>query len=327
MRADKLAYLICIITLACLSTACSQKDTYVKSEGMIWNTIYHITYKGSPQLQDSILPVLNEVSASLSVFDKNSLVSRLNDSQKVAADHHLKLIYETSRKIHSLSKGAFDPTVSPLVDAWGFGRGHTPTKDTLAIDSLLEFVGFAKTRLEGDNIMKEDIRIQFNFSAIAKGYGCDAVGEMFRRNGVNDYMVEIGGELALSGKSPSGTPWNIAIDAPVENLQPGEQEVMVLELTDCGIATSGNYRNYREEGGQKYVHTISPTTGRPIINRILSATVIAPTCMEADAIATACMALDDEGACELLRDTATEGLFIYNDSVWMSPGFRDFITP
>lgn len=327
MRADKLAYLICIITLACLNTACSKNDTYVKSEGMIWNTIYHITYKGSPQLQDSILPVLNEVSASLSVFDKNSLVSRLNDSQKVEADQHLKLIYETSRKIHSLSKGVFDPTVSPLVDAWGFGRGHNPTKDTLAIDSLLEFVGFDKTRLEGGNIIKEDIRIQFNFSAIAKGYGCDAVGEMFRRNGVTDYMVEIGGELALSGKSPSGNLWNIAIDAPVENLQPGEQEVLVLELTDCGIATSGNYRNYREVGGQKYVHTISPTTGRPIINRILSATVIAPTCMEADAIATACMALDDEGARELLWDTATEGLFIYNDSVWMSPGFSDFITP
>lgn len=318
-------FLILTILTLPISTACNKKDAYNHLEGMIWNTIYHITYKGDPNLRDSIMPVLNEVGSSLSVFDKKSLVSQLNNSNIVETDQHLKRVYLESRRINELSHGNFDPTVSPLIDAWGFGIGHNPTVDTLAIDSILEFVGIQKTRLEDGLLVKEDLRTRFNFSAIAKGYGCDAVGEMFKRNGVNDFMVEIGGELALSGKSPSDTDWRIAIDAPVEDIQPGEETAVILTLTNCGVATSGNYRNYRQDGEYKIAHTISPITGRPFLNEILSATVVAPTCMEADAIATACMAGSLSEAKNIFKETNSEGLLILKDSVWTTPGLSQYL--
>lgn len=299
-------------------SGCTKTERYVKVEGMIWNTMYHITYKGPKELQDSILPVLNEVGKSLSVFEKNSLVSELNNSEGVRTDRHLIKVYKASKLINEMSGGRFDPTVSPLVDAWGFGLGHAATIDTLAIDSILTFVGINKTFMEGDTIIKEDIRTRFNFSAIAKGYGCDAVGEMLMRNGVTDYMVEIGGELALKGKSPSGGNWRIAIDVPKENLTPGEEAAEILEVTDIGIATSGNYRNFREENGTKVGHTISPVTGRPISGEILSATVLAPTCMEADGLATACMAGNADEAKELLEKAGVKGILITAEGIWSS---------
>lgn len=292
---------------------------------MIWNTMYHITYQGEETLQDSILPVLNEVSASLSVFDNNSLVSRLNSSSSVDADKHLITVYKASKAINELSKGNFDPTVSPLIDAWGFGIGHKVSADTVAIDSIINFIGIRKTGLKDGKIYKEDIRTRFNFSAIAKGYGCDVLGEMFQRNGVSNFMIEIGGEVVLSGQSPSGTLWHIAVDAPFEGKEPGTESSIILALTNTGIATSGNYRNFREENGHKIAHTISPVTGRPIISEILSASIIAPTCMEADGLATACMAVSPSEAKELINNAKVEGLLIFQDSVWMSPGFTKYV--
>ena len=308
-----------------IASACQKTTGYQRMEGMIWNTSYHISYKGSAELQDSVLPVLNEVSRSLSVFDPNSLLSHLNGSDSIVADDHFKKVYDTSLEINKLSRGNFDPTVSPLITAWGFGIGHEVNADTLAVDSVLQFVGIEKTRREGNIIFKNDIRTQFNFSAIAKGYGCDAVGEMFRRNRVADYMIEIGGEIALSGESPSGRDWRISIDAPIEDLTPQHKSALVIGITDAGIATSGNYRNFRKEGANTYAHTISPVSGRPYVNGILSATVIAPTCMEADALATACMASPLDLAKEIIMNYKAEGFLILADTVWMSPGFEKYI--
>lgn len=326
MKTNKIIFLLITFNvILTFNTGCAGDDNYNKSEGMIWNTIYHITYKGNPELKDSILPVLNEVGKSLSVFDKTSLVSYLNNSDSVKGDIHMIKVYDEAKRISRLSKGRFDPTVSPLVDAWGFGLGHTPSQDTLMIDSILNFVGIDKTHRKNEFIVKDDSRTRFNFSAIAKGYGCDAVGEMLKRNGVNDFMVEIGGEITLSGKSPSGGGWRIAIDAPVEDNNPGEVTVLILALTDVGVATSGNYRNYRLEGGKKVAHTISPITGRPILEEILSATVIAPTCMEADAIATACMAGSPDEAKKLIQEAGVEGLLLFADGSWSTEGFKKFI--
>ena len=293
---------------------------------MIWNTLYHISFNGPEELKDSVLPVLNELNASLSVFDEGSLVSRLNRSDSIVADRHLVKVYCKSKEINKISRGMFDPTVSPLIDAWGFGIGHTPSADTLAIDSILQFVGIYKTSSAGEIIYKKDKRIRFNFSAIAKGYGCDQVGEMFRRNGVEDYMVEIGGEIALSGKSPSGNDWKISIDAPVEGVNPGQESALVISVTDVGIATSGNYRNFRRENGVTLGHTISPLNGRPFISEILSTTVVASNSMEADALATACMASAEKEALDILADAGAEGLLILTDTVVMTPGFEKFIS-
>lgn len=318
---------IILLALVADLMSCDTATRYQKTEGLIWNTMYHVSYKGPAELKDSIVPVLDEVAASLSVFDENSLVSKLNRGMEIEADSHFQKVYEASVRIHGLSGGNFDPTLSPLIDAWGFGRGHHITGDTMKIDSVLQFVGIGKTRMENGRIIKDDIRTRFNLSAIAKGYGCDEVGEMLERNGVKDYMVEIGGEVALKGDSPSGGIWKIGIDTPAEYMAPGESTVLILGLTDCGIATSGNYRNYFEnDAGEKMGHTISPVTGRPFQSEILSATIIAPACMEADGLATACMASTFHQAREIIRHSGTEGMLILADTIWMSPGFSLYIT-
>ena len=320
---------ILLLALICASAlilgSCSHADKYVRMEGMIWNTVYHITFEGPESLQDSILPTLEKVSKSLSIFDKNSIVSLLNESDSARVDKHFITVYDTSVEINKKSHGNFDPTVSPLITAWGFGIGHTATADTTAVDSVLQFVGIDKTARRGDVIVKEDRRTQFNFSAIAKGYGCDQVGEMLRRNGVVNYMVEIGGEIALSGKSPSGSDWSISIDAPLEDAERNYESAMVISLTDAGVATSGNYRNFRMENGKKYAHTISPSTGRPFFSEILSATVVAGSCMEADALATACMASPVDDAKKILLDNNVEGMLIFADSIWSTPGFKKLV--
>ncbi|MCH5233059.1 MAG: FAD:protein FMN transferase [Muribaculaceae bacterium] len=315
------------ISMLLLLTFFSCKKTeYVKMEGMVWNTLFHITYKGPASLRDSVLEVFDKVGKSLSVFDESSLVSALNKSDSVEPDRFLTEVYLSSKEINRISNGSFDPTVSPLIDAWGFGKGHRPNSDTIAVDSVLTFVGINKTRYENGFIIKDDIRTKFNFSAIAKGYGADMVGEMLERNGVEDYMVEIGGEIAVKGKSPGATGWKIAIDAPVEGNSPSENVALIVEISDCGLATSGNYRNYRKENGTTVAHTISPLTGKPFVSEILSASVIAPTCMEADALATACMASPLESAKTIISDyDGAQALFILSDTIWMSSGFEELV--
>lgn len=317
--------LITMIVSVILFATCGKDEKYQREEGMVWNTLYHITYKSDKDMGDSIINVLNRVSKSLNVFDSTSIVGRLNRRGSLEVDNDFIMVYDASKRINGMSEGMFDPTVSPLVTAWGFGIGHKPTADTLAIDSILKYVGINKTERKGNIIIKEDVRTQFNFSAIAKGYGCDAVGEMFRSNGINDYMVEIGGEISLSGKNPQGGLWRISIDAPTEGNSEGRESAMIISLTDQGIATSGNYRNFRKDGNELRAHTISPLTGRPYISKVLSATVVAETCMEADGFATACMASEPEEARNLLLRSGIEGLLILEDSVWMTPGFREFV--
>ncbi len=295
---------------------------------MVWNTIYHITYQGGESLIDSVMVVLNDVGKSLNVFDKTSLVSKVNESDSISVDRHFIDVYNTSRLMNAVSEGMFDPTLSPLITAWGFGPGHKVSADTIAVDSILTFTGIGKTRLEGNIIIKEDPRVQFNFSAVAKGYGCDKVAEMLRRNDVENYLVEIGGEIAVGGVSPSGGSWTISIDRPVEsNTEIVHDSNAVISVTDCGIATSGNYRNYHKEGERILGHTISPKTGRPVQTDVISATVIAPSCMEADAAATACMASGSEISKEILTALHYEGMLILSDSTtYTTHGFRALAT-
>ena len=291
---------------------------------MVWNTFYHITYQGDRSLTDSVMTVLNDVGKSLSVFDGSSLVSWVNKSTATPVDRHFMAVYNTSLIINGVSDGLFDPTVSPLITAWGFGPGHKINADTLAIDSILSFTGINKTRLEGSTLIKDDVRTQFNFSAVAKGYGCDMVAQMLRRNGVENYLVEIGGEIAVGGVSPSGESWKISIDRPVEsNNEIVHDAGAVISVTNAGIATSGNYRNFHREGGATFGHTISPQTGRPVKTDVISATVIAPTCMEADAAATACMAAGSKIAKSMLTTLRYEGMLILSDSTtYLTPGFQ-----
>lgn len=304
-----------LMTLASGLFSCGHD--YRRDEGMVWHTEYHITYDSDRDLRDSIINVLNETGNSLNVFDPESLASKVNEQDSVAVDKNYERVYTMSRRVSELTDGAFDPTLGPLITAWGFGKGHAATSDTLRIDSLLSITGISKTKLENGRIIKGDPRISFNYSAIAKGYGCDKVAEMLARNGVGNYLVEIGGEIRCAGKSPSGTEWRVSIDRPVVQESVIHDSQCVVTLTDKGLATSGNYRNFHGEGKNVYGHTISSRTGRPVQTDVVSATVVAPTAMEADALATAMMAMGSERAKALAAKLGYPTLLILSDStVW-----------
>ncbi len=293
---------ILFIISSILVTSCQRE--YKEASGMMWNTTYNIKYSSDKELGDSIITVMKQVEQSLSPFKQSSIISRINRGESAEPDSMVFEVFKASQAINKASGGAFDPTVGPLVSLWGFGEkgydGRVPSQ--AEIDSALISVGINRCHIKGKNIIKPSPDTRFNFSAITKGYGCDKVAEMLHRNGCTDYMVEIGGEISLSGKNPHGKPWLIMIDAPIQdNNGVIHQKMATVAITNCGVATSGNYRNYHEgENGKKYGHTISPITGHPIETNTLSATIIAPSAMLADALATSCMVMKPDEAIRMV---------------------------
>ena len=307
-------------------SGCTPPASYRTLEGGVWNTIYRVTYRADKDLQDTILAAMKSVEMSLSPFAEGSVISAVNRGDSTArADGHLRRVFEASQQVNRLSQGAFDPTVAPLVNLWGFGYKSgqgDPTPE--AIDSLLLTVGLAECSISDDGrVVRKSPRTEFNFSAITKGYGCDMVGQALERNGVTDYLVEIGGEIAAHGVSPRRAKWRVSIDAPVENDTSIVHERMaVIEISDCGVATSGNYRNYRQGADGKVWHTISPATGRPALTDLLSATVVAPSCMLADALATSCMAMESRRAMAMIDSLpGIEALLVTADTTLITNGF------
>lgn len=317
----KLSLIPCVL-LHLLTSGCTKKNIR-KAEGMVWHTEYHVTYECSTDLNDSIIAVFSRVSSSLNAFDDNSLTGRVNKTASMKIDKAFTDVYSESVRINRITDGAFDPTLSPLINAWGFGKGHKATSDTLRIDSLMSITGIGRTTLSGCILTKEDPRIQFNFSAIAKGYGCDEVAAMLTRNGATNILVEIGGEINCKGKAPSGGKWRISVDRPILSDSVIHASQCVINITDAGIATSGNYRNHRVSAdGEVYGHVISSKTGRPARTDVLSATVVAPSCMEADALSTSMMAMGSIGAKKLAAELGYPVMLILNDmSVWQTDEF------
>ena len=288
------------------------KPTFRTQQGKIFGTLYTITYEHNTDLQPQILAALQAVDNSLSPFNKQSIITYINNNDSVCVDERFIEVFNTAKQIHSESHGAFDPTVAPMVNAWGFGFKKGEDISTTAIDSLRQLVGFEHIELNGSRIEKVDERIMLDFSAIAKGYGSDCVARLLDSCGVKNYMVEIGGEVVVKGHNKNNNPWGIGITKPVDDSLSISQELQtVLRLTNCAIATSGNYRNFYYKDGVKYAHTIDPRTGYPVQHSLLSATVIADNCMRADALATAFMVLGADSAmayCE--RHPEIQGYFI-----------------
>ncbi|WP_301185824.1 FAD:protein FMN transferase [uncultured Muribaculum sp.] len=316
-----IAYLLVLF----VTLSCSRPTHFRSAEGAVWNTTYHITYQSETELDDSIRSVMKQVEMSLSPFNANSLISRINKGEEAVADTLLRRIFFASQEVNRNSLGAFDPTVAPLINLWGFGYKKTGIEPTQAtIDSIKALVGISECALlPSGEIRKKNQATEFNFSAITKGYGCDLIGEMFKRNGCENFMVEIGGEIALNGTNPRNKNWRIMIDAPIDNDTAVVHERMaVIEPGNGGVATSGNYRNYRQTAEGKVWHTISPTTGRPAQTDLLSATVIAPNAMLADAYATSCMAMTCGEAMDMLsKINGVEALLVTADTIAATPGF------
>lgn len=326
VKSPAFALLILLSSLAVLPTSCVRPGRYQTCEGGVWNTVYRITYLSDRDLRDTILSAMKSVEMSLSPFAEGSLISAVNRGDtSVRADNHLRRVFDASQEVNRLSGGAFDPTVAPLINLWGFGyRSESGDPSAEAVDSLLLSVGIAECSIDSEGrLERKSPATEFNFSAITKGYGCDMVGEALRRNGVENYLVEIGGEIASRGISPRGKKWRVSIDAPVENDTAVVHERMaVIEIGDAGVATSGNYRNYRESADGKVWHTISPVTGRPALTDLLSATVVAPTCMMADALATSCMAMNAREALAMIASIpSAEALLVTADTTLTTPRF------
>lgn len=306
-------HLFVLLLIQLCIVSCAERNNYRYEEGIAWNTAYHITYESERDLSDSILLVLDEINNSLSPFNKESVVSKINDNRSADTDFHFQKVYSTSREINTKTDGAFDPTLAPLIRAWGFGQGHeVSANDTLRLDSMLSIVGITKTEIKDGKLFKKDPAVEFNFSAIAKGYGVDCIAKMLERNGVANYLVEVGGEIRVRGKNASGSKWGIGIDRPEENAAPGDI-VQSLYIDSGAIATSGNYRNMQGAGKSRFGHTISPVTGRPVKTDVLSATIVAPTCIEADALATSCMVLGCERSLELCNSLKVGVMLIKSD--------------
>lgn len=288
------------------------KPTYRTQQGKIFGTLYTVTYEHNSDLQPQIVAAMQAVDNSLSPFNKQSVITHINNNDSVAVDELFSEVFHTAKQIYNESHGAFDPTVAPLVNAWGFGFKKGLKISDSTIDSLRALVGFDRINLSNGHIEKEDPRIMLDFSAIAKGYGSDRVAQVLDSCGIQNYMVEIGGEVVVKGHNKNGNPWGIGITKPIDDSLSVSQELQtVLRLTDCAVATSGNYRNFYYKDGVKYAHTIDPRTGYPVQHSLLSATVVADNCMRADALATAFMVLGVDSAmayCE--RHPEIEGYFI-----------------
>ena len=322
-----------VLTVASVIIIWSQQTTpYQHNTGFIFGTTYSITYQNNKDLQAEIEAEMNEVDAALSPFNKRSIITAVNNNHQVKLNQKFMQVFNLAENISHETDGAFDITVAPLVNEWGFGfrKGVNPTKHV--IDSLRQIVGYQKVALINGKVVKKHPRINLDCSGIAKGYGSDCVANLLRRHGIENFMVEIGGEIVTAGVNPDRVPWKIGVTKPVDNptQQNGELQT-VLNVTDKAMATSGNYRNFYYKGGRKYAHTIDPKTGYPVQHNILSSTVIADNCATADAYATAFMVLGLNKAKVILqRHPELMAYFIYSDkngknTVWFSPSMKKAI--
>ena len=311
MKAWKILFLIFLIVASVLII--KNEPPYHTDRGFIFGTYYNICYKSKENLQHKIDSTLKSVDNSLSPFNKRSVITAINENRDTIVDAQFSEVFALAQEISNATDGAFDITVAPLVNAWGFGFKQGITVDSITVDSLLQYVGYKSVELADNKVIKQHPQTMLDCSAIAKGYGCDRVARMLESYGVKDYMVEIGGEVVSKGKNNKSKQWSIGISKPTDDKSGTINELQeILHISGKSVATSGNYRNYRYEDGRKLSHTIDPRTGYPVAHTLLSATVIANDCATADAYATAFMVIGIEKAIEICKQKEIDAYFIYS---------------
>jgi thiamine biosynthesis lipoprotein len=327
-------FLVLLIVGTVLIIRQQQSMPYQTTEGMVFGTVYKTTYQFDRDLRQEIEAELAHVDAEFSMFNDTSVVTRFNQGGRPVLDDTFKEVFQLASDISRQTDGAFDVTVAPLVNAWGFGFKHEQMPTRQQVDSLRKFVGMQHLTYDKRRslITKDDPRVMLDFSAIAKGYGSDVVARLLRRYGIQNFLVEIGGEMVVSGISPKRLPWRVGVAKPTDDsLAVSGQMQTVLNVTDCAMATSGNYRRFYYKGGRKYAHTIDPKTGYPVQHSLLSATVLAKDCAVADAYATSLMVMGLDKARKLLEQhPELMAYLIYSDqngelATWFSPSLRDKI--
>lgn len=295
-----------MLLAATLLGGCQGHSTrYVVVDGLALGTFAQV--KCSPEISQSeiseiISNIDNKAKLSMSIFDDQSLLSKINTNECDSLDCHIATNLELAKRYYELSNGYYDVTVKPLTSAWGFAQKDDQMEQP-NIDSLLEFVGFDKLQITGTKLSKSDSRVQIDLNSVAKGYVVDLVAEELEKRGVESYMVNIGGEIRCKGTNSEGADWHIGIETPYDGNFEQNAIEKIIPVANCAVATSGNYRRfYTTQDGLKVCHTINPKTGYSVLSNLLSATVVAPTCAEADAAATMFMAMGSEGgALELAK--------------------------
>ncbi|MDE5924766.1 MAG: FAD:protein FMN transferase [Muribaculaceae bacterium] len=306
-RRSARAGLIASVALIALMSQIGCKEAgpvFRQADGEVWTTRYRVVYRAAGPLEDSIVAELDAVDRSLSMFNPNSVVSMVNSNQSMAVDSAFADVFRIARRVWQLSGGSYDPTVAPLVDLWGFGRRgcDSVAPSSLRLREALKSVGMGECYISDGTVVKKNGATEFDFSSIAKGYAVDRIAGMLRRNGVDDYLVEIGGEVAAGGVNCEGRLWAVGI----ENASDLSMTDEMLLLENMAVATSGNYRRYvellRAGHTEEYGHIIDPRSGFPRKGSVASATVVAPTCALADALATACFVMSPT-ECRALEDS------------------------
>lgn len=315
-----------VLLLACANS--KPKPTgYLELRGYAQGTSYQIVYKDTIDRKDGVQKILDQIDREFNLWDSTSVISRLNKHHRTDTVFSFKdttlnftIMMELSKEFYEKTNQAFDPSVLPLLELWKFGKDETYFPSQLEIDSVLEFVGFSEfdfwlndnpyddDRTKNTEIIKSNGFRRLDFNAIAQGYTSDLIGDYFAEKGISDFMVNVGGEIKVSGVNPQGNNWTIGIQNPSVK---GEQAESLVTLSNCGVATSGSYRNYKEIDGVKYSHTIDGRTGYPVKHNLLSCTVVAATAYEADAYATAFMVMGTEEVDVFLRENPELGLEVY----------------
>jgi len=281
----------------------------------VFGTNYSVSYfcNDGKNYQQEIDTLFHRINQSVSYYVPNSVISRINRNETDVMDDYFATVLKRSLEIAGETSGAFDPTVSPLVNAWGFGFAEKQNMTQTLIDSLRSITGFHRVRIAGSRVEKEIPAIQFDFNAIAKGYAADLAGELLASKGIKTYLVEIGGDLIARGLKPDGSGWRIGLEEPAKEMHDPQNWAFLVEMHDRAVATSGSYRRYYEREGLRYSHTIDPKTGRPVDHNLLSVSVFAEDSMTADAFATAFMVMGLEKAKEFLSArTDLQAFFIYS---------------
>jgi len=326
-----------LLFVSCSNTKPSEQnneDNYTKLEGTVMGTFFHITYL-HPQQRDfskEIDSIFVAFNASLSTYQANSVISKVNRNEEVEIDPYFIACFNKAREVYEVSEGAFDITVAPIVNAYGFGFTEGKNLSKQHIDSLLQFVGMDKVSIQNGKVVKKFPQMMLDGNAIAPGLCVDIIADFLGRNKCQNYMIEIGGEIITKGKNPKNQAWRIGIDKPIEGTGIEERELQeVVDISDNALATSGNYRKFYEQDGVKYSHSIDPKTGVPVRQNLLSTTIIAHDCATADAYATVCMVIGLEKAKKLLETLPDmEAYFIYADpkgefKIEMTTGMKKYI--
>jgi thiamine biosynthesis lipoprotein len=322
-----------LLIISCKSE--TNKSVLIQNIGEAFGTTYNIQYESEEDYHDQLKKVFEIINQSMSTYLPDSDISKINRGDTtVIVDHYFREVFNTSEVVWKATNGYFDPTVGPLVNAFGFGpSGTLKGIDSTQIDSIRKFVGFQYLKLTDDlKVVKEDSRVYIDFNAIAKGYAIDVLGRVLERNNVENYLIELGGELLSKGvNAQTGNPWIVAIDDPTQL----EERTLIkkIKLQDKAMASSGNYRKTRMDPltGAKYVHTIDPKTGWPKKSNILSVSVLAENCMLADAYATAFMAMDlEQTEVFLMEHSNIDAYIIYVDTdgtlqELMTDGFNQLV--